>query len=82
MSRCVKWLQECVLSGLCVLDEERPGSALKTPSSLSAGEGPGSAAGWWVPSEGDGVRVCVRYEHVGGGEPSLVAPTVARRTLT
>lgn len=26
--------------------------------SLSAGEVPGSAAGWWVPSEGDGVRVC------------------------
>lgn len=64
------------------MDEARPGSALETPSSLSAGEVPGSAAGWWVPSEGDGVRVCAHYEHVGGGAPSLVAPTVAKRALT
>lgn len=60
-----------------------PGSALKNkkPSSLSAGEGPGFAAGWWVPSEGDGVGASVHYEHVGVGEPSLAAPTVARSAL-
>lgn len=62
----------------------RPGQAphLKPPSSLSAGEVPGCAAGWWVPSEGDGVRVCAPYEHVSVGEPSLVASTVARGALT
>eukprot|EP00064_Thunnus_orientalis_P000438 superscaffoldBa00000022_g439 len=87
LSRCVKELEECVLSGLCVLDEAGPGSALKTLFSLSAGEVPGSAVGWWVPSEGNGVRVCVwvcalRAVGVGGGKPSLVAPTVVRRALT
>ncbi|CAB1423780.1 unnamed protein product [Pleuronectes platessa] len=85
LSHCVKELQECVLSGLCVLNEARPGSTLKTcppPPPSSAGEVPGTAAGRWVPSEGEGVRLRLRYEHVGEAGPSLVAPAVVRRALT
>lgn len=59
------------------------GSALKTPSCLSAGEGPGSAAGWWVPSEGDGVcalRACwwgrafVSGSHCGEESSDVMSP--------
>lgn len=60
------------------MDEAKSGSTLKTPSSLSAGEVPDCAAGWWVPSDGDGVRVCVPYEHVGVDEPWFVALTAGR----
>lgn len=72
------------------LDEARPGSTqppLPSPLAWCQAQQP-KAAGWRVGAEGDGVwarasvRVCERYEHVGGGETSLVAPIVVRSRLT
>lgn len=60
------------------MDDSKPGSTLKTPSSLSAGEVPDCAAGWWVPSDGDGMRVCVPYEPVGVDKPRFMALTAGR----
>jgi len=48
---------------------EKAGSLTPPLFPHSTGEVPGTAGGWWVPSEGDGVRVCVHFRHVSRGKP-------------
>lgn len=74
--------EECLLSGLWDWNEVHSGSTLKPLSSLSAGEMPSTTAGWWVPSEDDGVRVCAHFRHVSGSKPSLAACAAVERALT